>query len=110
MQKALAVMIVSLGLAAVGAWAGAPAGARAEVTVRGGHFSPATVNVGVGDTVVWINGDDLDHTITAEDGSFESGKIKAGGRFQHRFTRAGTFNYSCSLHPRERGRVVVGRK
>lgn len=110
MQKAVVLVLLILGTALAVRLSAAPAATRAEVSIRGGRFSPATVTVGVGEAVVWTNDDDLDHTITAEDGSFESGKLKARGRFQHRFARAGTFSYSCALHPREKGRVVVVRK
>ena len=70
-------------------------------------FSPQTVTISAGDTVAWVNGENQDHSIVAQDGSFASNKLKNGQRFQHRFTKAGTYPYGCSLHPREKGKVVV---
>ncbi len=81
--------------------------AHTDVTITDGRFTPASVSIAVGDTVVWTNDSDHDHTVEADDGSFDSGKIKAGKTFEHKFTKAGTYAYSCSLHPREKGKVIV---
>ena len=62
----------------------------------------------VGDTVVWRNGDGTNHTVTANDGLFDSGYIAPGGTFAHTFTKAGVYPYHCTIHNfmRGRGRVV----
>ncbi len=78
-----------------------------DVTITDGRFTPATAGISVGDTVIWTNDSDHDHTVEADDGSFDSGKIKAGRTFEHRFTKAGTYAYSCALHPREKGKIIV---
>ena len=76
-----------------------------DITPRG--FSPARVTVKVGDRVSWSNNDARDHTVTAANRAFSSGNIKPEGGFSFRFTKAGTYKYSCSLHPRMKGTVVV---
>jgi plastocyanin len=77
------------------------------VTVNGTSYSPARLTISVGETVTWKNTDERDHSIKAEDNSFDSGTIRSGGTFRHRFTRAGTYNYACAFHPREKGVIVV---
>jgi len=77
------------------------------VTIRGGAFTPAKVTLKPGEMVVWINGDDRDHTVTAASGVFSSGNIRPGGSFAWRATKGGDHAYSCSLHPRMRGVVSV---
>ena len=47
------------------------------------QFTPASINVKVGDTVVWTNNDDRDHTVVADDGSFKSGNLGRGAIISH---------------------------
>ena len=82
-------------------------GNREDVSIKDGKFNPAAVNVGVNDSVEWSNDYNRDHRIVADDGSFDSGKLKPGETFNHKFAAAGTFSYSCALHPREKGKVIV---
>ncbi|HYE20606.1 MAG TPA: cupredoxin domain-containing protein [Tepidisphaeraceae bacterium] len=77
------------------------------VTLRGGAFTPARVTVRAGDTIVWSNADDRDHTVTAASGAFDSGTIRPGGTFAWRATKPGDYAYGCSLRPRMRGVVSV---
>lgn len=73
------------------------------------EFSPNPVNVKVGDSVKWKNDDDVDHTATADDDSFDTGNVAAGGSSGLiTFTRTGTFDYHCEIHPQTMmGQVVV---
>lgn len=87
---------------------GADKPSRQTVTIRDMSYSPATLRVSVGDTIVWKNLDDHDHTVTADDGSFKSGNIRSGSSFSHNFRKAGTYSYGCKYHPRMRGSVTVG--
>jgi len=47
------------------------------------------------------------HTVTADDNSFDSGNIGAGGSYSRTFSVAGTFNYHCTIHAGMNGKVVV---
>ena len=78
------------------------------VAIKGMQFDPQEVKIAVGDSVVWSNKDDRDHTVAATDKSFKSGNISKNGSFEHKFTKAGKFSYACSYHPRMKGVVVVG--
>jgi len=81
-----------------------------SVSIQNGGYSPASVSIHVGDTITWTNADDQDHTVIAQDGSFNSGNIGSGRSFSHTFTTAGTIAYYCKYHPRMKGAVVVAAK
>ena len=68
----------------------------------------AQLEIAVGDTVVWKNADDRDHTVVAKDNSFKSGNLSKGDKFEQTFTKAGKYSYACSYHPRMKGVVIVG--
>jgi len=76
------------------------------VNINGMSFSPSSKAVKVGTTVTWVNNDAVAHTVTADDNSFDSGSIAAGGKFTHTFSSAGTFAYHCNFHVMS-GSVVV---
>ena len=77
------------------------------ITIKNGKGSPASLTVHVGDTVVWKNDDDKDHTVVADDKSFKSDNISSGDEFTFTFKKAGTFKYGCKYHPREKATVTV---
>src|SRR6266702_121690 len=60
-------------------------------------FSPQTLNITAGTTVIWNNTTSAPHTVTGS--SFGSGTISPGGSFSFKFTQAGTFAYHCMFHP-----------
>jgi plastocyanin len=82
-------------------------GQTTMVTIKDFEFTPASVTVKLGDTVMWTNDGPSTHTVTADDGSFESGDLSAGKTFSHMFQTAGTFTYHCSIHPFMTAEVIV---
>jgi len=66
-----------------------------------------TIVIGVNNTVIWTNNDNEAHTVTATDGSFDSGNMNAGATFTYTFTKPGTYTYICTYHPWMRGYVTV---
>lgn len=73
-------------------------------------FSPDSLTIPVGTTVVWVNRTTASHTVTSDDGkSFDSGSdsIAAGGTFLFKFTKAGTYSYHCSFHSSMIATIVV---
>jgi plastocyanin len=70
-------------------------------------FGPREIRVHPGARVRWVNGDQLQHSATAENGAFDSGLLDPGRAFEHVFDRAGTFTYHCTPHPFMTGRVIV---
>jgi LPXTG-motif cell wall-anchored protein len=85
----------------------ARASASASVSISDFKFAPARVTVNVGDSVTWSNGDDVVHTATANDGSFDTGLLDDGESGSHTFDQAGTFSYFCQPHPFMKGTVTV---
>ena len=85
-----------------------PAG-RDSVTavVQDFMFRPTRIEVAAGTTVVWTNGGQVAHTVTAEDGSFDTGPIEAGQRRAMTFPTPGTYPFHCTPHPFMRGEIVV---
>lgn len=77
------------------------------VEIKDFAFSPATLNVKVGDTVTWTNQDSVGHSATADDGSFDTGILAQGESNTVTFTEAGTFSYHCTPHPNMTATVVV---
>ena len=70
-------------------------------------FSPSQIDALPGDTIQWSNGSERTHTVTADDGSFDSGPMTSG-TFHHTFDHPGEFTYHCRIHPqRMTGTVVV---
>jgi plastocyanin len=97
-------------LVAVAAAALAPAGARAAtvpVNLEFQAFAPQAVDVLPGDTVEWSNGSVRRHTVTANDGSFDSGDLFEGGTFSRQFDAAGAYPYHCTVHLGMNGEVDV---
>jgi plastocyanin len=86
-----------------------PARAQSQsVNISGLAFSPASVSVTAGGTVTWTNNDaGIPHTVTADNGSFDSGNLTTGQSFSQTFNAAGTFAYHCTIHPQMTGTVVV---
>jgi plastocyanin len=70
-------------------------------------FAPATVTIHVGDAVRWTNHDDIPHNVVSEDKSFKSEVLDTDENFGYTFTKAGTYSYYCSIHPRMTGKIVV---
>ncbi len=71
-------------------------------------YSINVLQIKVGETVTWTNDDPSGvHTVTAVDGSFDSGRLAHGEQWSHTFTEAGEFEYRCSPHPWMRAKVIV---
>jgi plastocyanin len=88
----------------------APApGPATEVKIDNFSFSPATITVAPGTTITWTNRDDIPHTVVSTDDprAFKSKVLDTDEKFSYTFTKAGTFAYFCSVHPKMVGTVVV---
>jgi plastocyanin len=83
----------------------APAGT--SVRMRGSQFSPPTLTITAGETVRWFNDDDLPHTVTATDRSWDSGNLPPGASYERRFDAPGTYSYLCVYHPGMTGTIEV---
>jgi plastocyanin len=70
-------------------------------------FQPNRIEITVGTTVAWTNGDPLEHSVTAVDRSFDSGLIASGTTWRYTFTKPGTYQFFCQPHPFMKGVVIV---
>ena len=77
------------------------------VAISGFSFQPASLEIAAGATVTWENQDAAPHTVTAVDGSFDSGQLLSGASFDATFEQPGTFDYACAIHPSMTGTIVV---
>ncbi|WP_052172691.1 cupredoxin family copper-binding protein [Nocardia sp. BMG111209] len=93
--------------AAASAPASAPAPGGPAVTIDNFAFAPATLTVRVGSTVTWTNHDEEPHTVVSGDGTLHSPGMGTGATYSFTFTKAGTVDYVCSIHPFMHGTVVV---
>ncbi|HEX2767146.1 MAG TPA: cupredoxin family copper-binding protein [Candidatus Limnocylindria bacterium] len=108
--RLVAVSGLSVALASFGALLSPPAPVAAAthtVQITDSAFATPVLTVRVGDTVTWTNVDDRPHTVTGQDGSFDSGNIDEGGTFSFTFTQAGTYDYLCEYHSEMRATIVV---
>lgn len=78
-----------------------------EVKIDNFVFAPNPVTVPAGTTIRWTNRDDIPHNVVAEDKSFKSKVMDTDESFTYTFSKPGTYNYFCSIHPRMTGKVVV---
>ena len=86
----------------------APAAAAThQIQIADSAFGTATLTIRAGDTVTWNNADDRPHTVTSEDGAFDSGNLDEGASFSFTFSEAGTYAYLCEYHPDMRGTIIV---
>ena len=87
--------------------AGAAAAASDQIVIKDFEFSPVSLTVKVGTAVTWTNTGSTDHTVTADDGTFDAGHIAPGKKFPHTFATAGTFKFHCAIHSSMVGSVTV---
>ena len=86
------------------------AGRTHTVVMEGMKFSPSTLRIQPGDTVVFKNNDLVPHTATAKQGgAFDSGIIKPGGSWTFAPQFQTTVPYVCSFHPMMEGSIKVER-
>ena len=76
------------------------------VAIANMAFSPGSITLNVGDTVVWQHNDAAPHTVVS-DGNFESQILRSGDSFSQTFTTPGTYSYYCSIHPSMTGIIIV---
>jgi len=68
---------------------------------------PDDTKIAKGDTVVWTNKMGMNHTVTANNGEFDSGPFGQDETFPHTFDTAGSFAYHCNIHRDMKGKVTV---
>ena len=77
------------------------------VAIRDFAFSPGNLQVPVGATVTWTNGDSAPHNATARDGNWKTDTLSDGGSNTLTFSRAGEYDYYCTIHPSMKAHLSV---
>jgi plastocyanin len=79
------------------------------IAIKDYAFAQKSLTVNVGDTVKWTNEDTAPHTVTTTSGpaSFDSGNLSKGQSFSYTFTKAGTYDYYCAVHPDMTAEITV---
>jgi plastocyanin len=77
------------------------------VNIQDDAFDPATTSIAPGTTVTWVNNDDEAHTVTADEGLFDSGRLDPGDSYSVWFDGSGTVAYHCEPHPHMMGSIEV---
>ncbi len=78
------------------------------VSATDNAFMPRELDIQPGQTVTWVNNGQTAHTVTADDGSFNSGFFQPGAVFKHTYTKPGRYPYYCSLHGAAGGYGMAG--
>jgi plastocyanin len=114
-QSLVVVALVSLGLGVLKSSPSSPGtnsqeGPNPGYSVKIDNFSfiPATLTVPPGAKVTWTNNDDVPHTVVSTNNAFtHSPALDTDDAFSYTFTKAGTYEYFCSVHPKMVGKIVV---
>ncbi|MGI8810714.1 MAG: cupredoxin domain-containing protein [Acidimicrobiales bacterium] len=82
-----------------------PGSAGKTITISNFEFAPEVLEAKVGDTITVDNKDSAEHTVTAKDKSFDTGRFASGTK-TFTVTKAGRFEYVCDVHPFMTNRVI----
>jgi len=90
------------------AFPAAAGAATVDVEILGSAYNPASVTVTAGDTVNWTNKDPDLHTVTSDNGAFQSsGNLGMSQTHPVIFMTPGTYAYHCFWHSFMTGTVTV---
>ena len=78
-----------------------------EVNIDNFAFTPKELTVKAGTTIVFRNRDDIPHSVVGANGEFHSKALDTDDSFSFTFAKAGTYRYSCGLHPQMQGKIIV---
>jgi plastocyanin len=87
--------------------ASAPAPTGTEVKIDNFAFNPAVITVKAGTQVIWINKDDIPHTVDSSEGKFKSSALDTDDKFEFKFSEPGEYPFFCRMHPKMTGKVIV---
>ena len=97
-------VLLVLGVVAV---SGCTSQSSNTVIIQNGSFIPATMNVTVGTTVMWINRANTTQDVVSDSGLFNSGNLTNGMSYNYTFNQSGTYPYHSSINPSMTGTIVV---
>ena len=80
---------------------------RVSIKISNFQFEPKELTVKAGTIVEWID-EGGRHTVEADDGSFKSDTLTAGGKFERKFDVSGVYPYFCTFHGDKHGQDMAG--
>ena len=78
-----------------------------RIVVKDFMFNPNSLTIKAGSSVTWANKDDEPHSVVSDAGLFRSGAMDTNESFTFKFDKPGTYHFTCSIHPRMVGTIVV---
>ena len=94
-------------LTAAGEAVVAAAASPATIDIDNFAFTPATLTITAGTTVIWKNEDDSPHRIGDKNGTLKSAALDTDDTFSHTFAAPGEYPYICTIHPYMVGKIIV---
>ncbi len=101
----LSVAALCLVVTSTPAKAGSPA--SSQIVIKDFMFTPMSLTVKAGSSVTWTNKDDEPHSVVSDTGLFRSGAVDTDEIFSFKFDKPGTYHFTCSIHPRMVGTIIV---
>lgn len=81
---------------------------KGQITIDNFAFNPRSLTITRGNTVTWLNHDDVPHRIKSSDDRFRgSGVLDTRASYAATFSKPGEYPYFCSIHPTMTARIVV---
>jgi plastocyanin len=99
--------LAMLWIAALSIPAAADAPDSNRIVVKDFMFTPNSLTIKTGSSVTWSNLDDEPHSVVSDAGLFRSGAMDTNESFSFKFDKPGTYHFTCSIHPRMVGTIVV---
>lgn len=96
-----------LGVTVLCSSSAASASDAARILIKDFTFEPSGLTVTAGSTVTWVNMDDEPHTVVSDAGVFRSSAMDTSESFSFKFDKPGTYHFTCSIHPRMSGTIIV---
>jgi plastocyanin len=104
----LAVVTVSaLWLVAASSASSAAPPDSTQLAIKDFMFVPNSLTVKAGTAVTWVNQDDEPHSVVSDTGLFRSGAVDTNEKFSFKFDKPGTYHFTCAIHPRMVGTIIV---
>ena len=101
------VTVAALWLVAASSLSSAVPADSSQIVIKDFMFTPNSLTVKAGATVTWVNKDDEPHSVSSDTGLFRSGAVDTNETFSFKFDKPGTYHFTCAIHPRMVGTIVV---
>ena len=101
------VSVAALWLVAASSLSRAAPPDSTQIVIKDFMFAPNSLTVKAGSTVTWANKDDEPHSVVSDTGLFRSGAVDTNETFSFKFDKPGTYHFTCAIHPRMVGTIIV---